>query len=44
MSSYAKIAKKNYDNGSWSEDILRNLVGKGRITADEFREITGQEY
>lgn len=42
MSKYAEIAKKNYPD-NWSIEMLRNLVEKGRITAEEFKEITGQD-
>ena len=42
MSKYAEIAKKNYIDGNWSIEMLRNLVDKGRITSEEFNEITDQ--
>lgn len=33
--------KRYYELGLWTEEQLRNAVGKGRITAAEFTEITG---
>lgn len=38
-------AKENYDLGFWSKKMLKALVKKktGGITADEFKEITGEE-
>lgn len=44
MSKYARIAKKWYDKGKWSEEKLRVLVEAEAITAEEFFEITGKEY
>ena len=40
---YEKI-KKWYEQGLWTIDMVRNAVVKGRITEDEFTEITGEEY
>lgn len=44
MSKYYNLVKKNYDNGFWSIDKVRDAVAKGWITADEFQEITGEVY
>lgn len=44
MSKYYNIVKKNYDNGFWSIDKVRDAVVKGWITAEEFQEITGEVY
>lgn len=33
--------KHYYELGLWTEEKLRNAVGKGRLTAEEFKEITG---
>lgn len=41
MSKYAEIAKRNYPN-PWNIAMLRVLVERGRITAEEFKEITGE--
>lgn len=40
------LAKKNYDRGLWSIDMLRALVGKTSVsfTAADFEEITGVAY
>lgn len=44
MSKYYNLVKRNYDNGFWSISKVRDAVAKGWITAEEFREITGEEY
>ena len=36
--------KKYYDAGVWNEQRVRDAVAKGAITAEEFKEITGEEY
>lgn len=36
--------KKFYDMGLWSEAQVKDAVGKGIISADEYKEITGSEY
>lgn len=43
MSKY-ELVKQCYDNGLWSIERVRNAVVKKWITADEFREITGEDY
>ena len=40
---YADIARRNYPD-NWNIEMLRNLVEKGRLTAAEFEEITGEPY
>ena len=40
---YKKV-KKYYDEGLWTIDMVRNAVFKGWITAEEFSEITGEDY
>lgn len=32
-----------YDSGAWSKQWVYNAVGK-KITAEEYEEITGEEY
>lgn len=44
MSKYYNLVKKNYDNGFWSIDKVRDAVVRGWITAEEFLEITGEVY
>lgn len=36
--------KRNYERKLWSKAQIRVAVRKGVITADEYREITGEEY
>ncbi len=40
---YEKI-KYWYDNGMWSKKMVSNAVVKGKITAEEYEEITGEPY
>lgn len=43
-SSQFENLKKRYEQGRISENMLRNYVKVGRITEEEFYEITGIEY
>jgi len=36
--------KKYYDEGFWTKKMVKNAVIKGWITAEEFVEITGDDY
>ena len=36
--------KKYYQDGLWTKVMVRNAVVKGKITADEFCQITGEVY
>lgn len=36
--------KKWYESGMWNKKMVRNAVLKGKITEDEYTEITGEEY
>lgn len=36
--------KRRWEQGRISESMLRRYVKAGRITADEFKEITGIDY
>lgn len=40
---YNKI-KRYYNSGLWSKVMVRNAVVKGRITAAEYEQITGEAY
>ena len=40
---YEKI-KKYYDTGLWNEERVRNMVIKGIITEEEYKDIVGKEY
>ena len=39
-----KKIREYYNLGLWDEKHVRNAVLKGKITADEFRLITGKNY
>lgn len=36
--------EKWYKQGLWTLDMVKNAVAKGVITADDYKEITGEEY
>lgn len=36
--------KNWYLTGAWSKEWVYNAVGKGKITAEGYREITGEVY
>jgi uncharacterized XkdX family phage protein len=36
--------KKWYEQGTWPKEWVYNAVGKGKITAEEYEEITGEPY
>ena len=38
------IAKKNFDRGLWSIEMLVKLVNKGKLTSAEYEEIVGSVY
>lgn len=44
MSPKFNKVKGYYDNGLWNKTMVRNAVVKGWITAEEYQEITGEEY
>ncbi len=39
-----EIAQKNYDRGLWTIEMLHRLVEVGKLTAIEFKEITGEDF
>ena len=43
MSWYQKI-KAYYTAGLWTLSMVKNAVIKGKITTDEYKEITGNTY
>lgn len=43
MNKFVQLAKKNYPE-HWNIEMVRNLVEKGRISEEEYKEITGEEY
>ena len=36
--------KKWYESAMWTKKMVRNAVVKGKITEEEYTEITGEEY
>ena len=44
MSKMYEKVKKYYDTGLWSEERVRNMVIKGIITEEEYKDIIGNEY
>jgi hypothetical protein len=39
-----ELAKKNYEKGLWTIEMLDRLVEVGKLTAIEFKEITGEDF
>lgn len=39
-----EMAKKNYERGLWTIEMLHRLVEVGKLTATEFEEITGEDF
>ncbi len=47
MAMHSKIyqtAKQNYKAGLWSKERLRSLVDVWKLSAAEYKEITGETY
>lgn len=40
---YTKI-KDWYDAGYWTKTMVKNAVVKEKITVDEYKDITGEDY
>lgn len=38
------IIKRNYDRGLWNKQMVAVAVKKGVITAEQYREITNEDY
>ena len=38
------LVKNYYDGGYWPKSWVKNAVKKNWITADEYKEITGEDY
>jgi uncharacterized XkdX family phage protein len=36
--------KKYYEDGKWPKEWVRDAVVKGKITAEQYKEITGEDY
>jgi len=43
MLTFEKI-KLYYDAGYWTKDMVKKAVVKGKITAEQYKEITGEDY
>ena len=43
MKWFEKI-KKFYEKGLWNDRMVADAVKKGKITEEEYKEITGNEY
>ena len=43
-SAYYQKAKEKYESGAWTKAMLKVLVEKGKLTAAEYKQITGEEY
>lgn len=43
MKTIYELALKYYPS-RWNDAMLRNLVEKGRLTEEEYRAVTGEEY
>ena len=43
-SADAQRVAMRYDQGLWSEPMVKMAVRKGVITKEQFKEITGEEY
>lgn len=41
--TFEKI-KEYYDRGQWNKEMVRNAVIKGKITEEQYKEITGEDY
>lgn len=44
MSKKFNLVKNYYDRGLWSEKRVHDAVEKNWITAEEYKEITGEAY
>ena len=38
-----ELALKNYPR-CWTDEMVQKLVAKGKITSEDYKEITGNEY
>lgn len=39
-----KIVKRYYDKGIYSKDDVKTFVKASKLTADEYKDITGDDY
>lgn len=38
------IATKNFNAGFWTDDMIKRLVKKGKLTPEEYETIVGEAY
>lgn len=43
MSTNKELIAKNFNRGLWSEDMLKKLILKGKLTYSEYTEIVGED-
>lgn len=36
--------KRWYENGLWTEKMVKNAVKKGKLTVEQYERITGKEF
>lgn len=41
---YLKIVKRQYDKGTYDKDDVKKFVVAGKLTPEEYEEITGEAY
>lgn len=44
MANWFEKIKKYYGAGLWTEKMVGNAVVKGKITAEQYNQITGTDY
>ncbi len=44
MANWFDRIKKYYDAGLWTEKMVGNAVVKKKITVEQYKEITGEDY
>ncbi|WP_345807518.1 XkdX family protein [Bacillus pumilus] len=42
--NWYELIKSFYDEGSWSKVRVYNTVAAGRITPEQYEQITGEQY
>ncbi|MBQ7154866.1 MAG: XkdX family protein [Synergistaceae bacterium] len=44
MRKFAEMVSRYYDAGIWSKERVKDSVMRGKLSPEEYREITGEEY
>ena len=44
MATNYDIAKRNYDRGLWTKDMLAKLVARNKLTREDYYNITQENY